>query len=71
MGIHSVQLKRMVCPVLFVTKNDGRLGFCVDFHALNKLRVKNSYPIRRIDDILDQLETAIVFSKIDLRSGYH
>ena len=56
---------------MFVTKKDGSLRFCVDYRALNKLTVKNSYPLQRIDDILDQLATAKIFSKVDLQSGYH
>ena len=58
-------------PVLFVSKKDGGLRFCVDYRGLNKLTVKNSYPLPRIDEILDQLSTAKYFSVIDLRSGYH
>ena len=58
-------------PILFVSKKDGSLRMCVDYRALNKLSVKNSYPLPRIDKLLDRLGGAKVFSKIDLRSGYH
>lgn len=58
-------------PVLFVPKKDGRLRLCVDYRALNKQTVKNRYPLPRIDDLLDQLRHAKVFSKIDLKSGYN
>ena len=58
-------------PVLFVKKKDGTLRLCVDYRQLNKMKVKNKYPLPRIDDLFDQLKGASVFSKIDLRSGYH
>ena len=58
-------------PILFVTKKDKKLRMCIDYRALNRLTVKNSYPLPRIDDIFDQLKCAKYFSKIDLRSGYH
>jgi hypothetical protein len=57
--------------VLFVKKKDGTLRLCIDFRQLNKVTVKNKYPLPRIDDIFDQLKDAKIFSKIDLRSGYH
>jgi hypothetical protein len=44
---------------------------CMDYHALNEVTVKNNYPMPRINDLFDQLHGAYVFSKIDLRSGYH
>jgi hypothetical protein len=56
-------------PVLFVHKKDGPLRMCVDYRALNKVTVKNRYPLLRIDDLFDQLSGAKVFSRIDLRSG--
>ncbi|KAA0057168.1 pol protein [Cucumis melo var. makuwa] len=58
-------------PVLFVKKKDGLMHLCIDYRELNKVTVKNRYPLPRIDDLFDQLQGAIVFSKIDLRSGYH
>ena len=58
-------------PILFVNKKDGGFRLCVDYRALNKVTIKNSYPLPRIDDIFDQLTSAKFFTKIDLRSGYH
>ena len=58
-------------PILFVKKKDGTLRLCIDFQKLNKYAIKNKYPLPRIDDLFDQLRGANIFSKIDLRVGYH
>jgi hypothetical protein len=59
------------CPTLFVKKKDQSLRLCVDYRPLNVVTVKNKYPLPRINILFDQLGGAKVFSKIDLRSGYH
>jgi len=59
------------CPALFVKKKDQSLRMCVDYRPLNAVTIKNKYLLPRIDILFDQLSKAKVFSKIDLRSGYH
>ena len=58
-------------PVLFQKKADGSLRLCIDYRALNKVTVRNTYPIPLIADLFDQLRRAKYFTKLDLRSGYH
>jgi len=58
-------------PTLFVTKKDGMLRLCMGYRQLNKENIKNKYPLPRVDDLFDQLREARIFSKIDLRPGYH
>ncbi|KAL8109057.1 hypothetical protein AgCh_025231 [Apium graveolens] len=62
---------RFQCIVLFVKKKDGSMRLCIDYWELNKLTIKNKYPLPRIDDLFDQLKGAKYFSKFDLRSRYH
>jgi hypothetical protein len=58
-------------PVLFMEKKDGTQLMCVDYRLLNEVTIKNKYPLLKIEDLFDQMKGASVFSKIDLRSGYH
>ncbi|KAK1682387.1 hypothetical protein QYE76_043235 [Lolium multiflorum] len=58
-------------PVIFVDKRDGTIRLCVDYRKLNDVTIKNKYPLPKIEDLFDQMNGARVFSKIDLRTGYH
>ena len=57
--------------MLFMKKKDGSLRLCIDYRQLNKVTIKNKYQLPRINDLFDQLQSASIFSKIDLRSSYH
>jgi hypothetical protein len=58
-------------PGLFVKKKNGSMRMCVDYRELNRVTIKNKYLLPRIDNLIDQLKGASIFSKIDLLSGYH
>ncbi|XP_074374017.1 uncharacterized protein LOC141714394 [Apium graveolens] len=69
-GVIRLSVSPWGAPVLFV-KKDGSMRMCIDYRELNKITVRNRYPLPRIDDLFDQLQGEKFFSKIDLRSGYH
>ena len=64
-------MSRWGAPVLFVKKKDGSLWLCIDYRQLNKVTIRNQYPLPRIDELFDQLQGSRVYSKINLRLGYH
>ena len=70
-GFIRPSISPWVTPVLFVKKKDGSLRLCIDYMQLNRVTIRNQYPLPRIDELIDQLQGSRVYSKIDLRSGYH
>ncbi|KAF9758216.1 Retrovirus-related Pol polyprotein from transposon, partial [Nosema granulosis] len=70
-GLVEEASSRYISPVCLVRKPDGKLRFCIDYRRLNKITIVNEYPIPRIDETVEQLQTARIFTTLDLKSGYH
>jgi hypothetical protein len=71
LGLIRPSVSPLGVPMIFIRKKDGLWRLCIDYHQLNKATIKNQYPLQRIDDLFDQMKGRTVFSKINLRSGYH
>ena len=71
LGLMRPSVSPWGAPVIFIWKKDGSWRLFIDYHQLNKDTIKNQYPLPRIYDLFDQMKGAMVFSKIDLRLGYH
>ena len=70
-GFIRLSISPWGAPVPFVKKKDGSLRLCIDYRQLNRVTIRNQYPLPRIDELFEQLQGSQVYSKIDLRSGYH
>jgi hypothetical protein len=71
LGLTRPSISLWGAPVIFVRKKDGSWRLCIDYRQLNKSTIKNQYILPRIDDLFDQMKGETMFSKIDLRLGYH
>ena len=70
-GYIQASVSTWVEPIHFIKKKEGTMWMCIDYDQINKMTIKNHYPLPRIDDLFDQVRGAMILSKINLLSGYH